>query len=148
MEKVENIRPLTLVPRTAGLSARELRWVEQAFSVLHVALIALPIVAGIDKFTRVLVDWRQYLAAPLGRLFGEELLLLGAGGIEVALGLLVAFKPSVGGWALAAWLWLIVANLLLAGGFLDIALRDLALSLGAVAVARLGALVEAREPPV
>lgn len=40
---------------------------------------------------------------------------------------------------MAIWLWLIIINLLVAAGFYDNALRDFGLSLGAVALARLGA---------
>jgi hypothetical protein len=37
----------------------------------------------------------------------------------------------------ALWLWGIILNLLLAGGFYDVALRDFGLSLGALALFRL-----------
>jgi hypothetical protein len=60
------------------------------------------------------------------------------GGLELALAAIVAFKPRYGGYLAAIWLWGIVVNLLLAGGFYDIALRDFGLSLGALALARLG----------
>jgi uncharacterized membrane protein HdeD (DUF308 family) len=59
------------------------------------------------------------------------------GAIEIVAGLIVAFKPSFGGYLVAAWLWGIIINLLLVPGFYDIALRDFGLSLGALALARL-----------
>jgi len=59
------------------------------------------------------------------------------GAIEIVAGLIVAFKPSFGGYLVAAWLWGIIINLLLIPGFYDIALRDFGLSLGALALARL-----------
>jgi hypothetical protein len=37
----------------------------------------------------------------------------------------------------AVWLWAIIVNLLVAGDYFDIALRDFGLSLGALALARL-----------
>ncbi len=64
-------------------------------------------------------------------------LMLGVGVIEVIAGLIVAFAPRVGAWIVAIWLCLIVANLLTMSGYLDIAVRDFGLSLGAVALARL-----------
>jgi hypothetical protein len=68
--------------------------------------------------------------------------------IEILAGLLVAFTPRVGGWLVALWLWAIVANLMLMPGFVDIALRDAALSLGALALARLAVQYQdAVEPP-
>jgi len=38
----------------------------------------------------------------------------------------------------AAWLVLIIANLLMTPGYYDVALRDLGLALGALALGRLG----------
>ena len=68
--------------------------------------------------------------------------------IEILAGLLVAFAPRLGGWLVALWLWAIVANLMLMPGFVDIALRDAALSLGALALARLAVQYQdAVEPP-
>jgi hypothetical protein len=54
----------------------------------------------------------------------------------VVAGIIVAVKPSIGGWIVAAWLWGIIINLLLI--YFDIALRDFGLPLGALALARLG----------
>jgi hypothetical protein len=59
------------------------------------------------------------------------------GVLEVLTGVLVVFRPAVGGWLAAAWLWVVAGNLMLLPGHYDIALRDLALSLGAMALARL-----------
>ena len=56
---------------------------------------------------------------------------------RVAAGLVVAVRPRVGGYLVAAWLTGIIANLLLLGGHGDVALRDLGLLLGALALARL-----------
>lgn len=42
----------------------------------------------------------------------------------------------------ARWLWAIIVHLLLVPGYFDIALRDLGLSLGALALARLSPLFE------
>jgi uncharacterized protein involved in cysteine biosynthesis len=62
---------------------------------------------------------------------------MGVGIIEIVAGLIVAFKPSIGGHIVAAWLWGIVVKLLLIPDYFDIALGDSGLSLGALAVARL-----------
>jgi uncharacterized membrane protein HdeD (DUF308 family) len=63
--------------------------------------------------------------------------MLAVGVIEIVAGLLVAFRPQIGGWIVALWLWGIIANLLLIPGYFDVALRDFGLSLGAVALAQL-----------
>ena len=49
----------------------------------------------------------------------------------------VWFKPRIFAYVVAAWLFLIIANLLLIPGFYDVALRDLGLALGALALGRL-----------
>jgi hypothetical protein len=49
----------------------------------------------------------------------------------------VAIKPGLGAAVVMLWLWGIIATPLLIPGYYDVALRDLGLSLGAVAPARL-----------
>jgi len=70
--------------------------------------------------------------------------MLVVGVIEMVAGILVAIKPSVGAYVVAAWLWAIIVNLLLIPGYFDVALRDLGLSLGALALAMLAAQFEER----
>jgi hypothetical protein len=112
----------------------------QAFQLLYFGFIVAPIVAGLDKFFHLLVNWDQYLAPTIAGFLPitPHTFMLAVGVIEVAAGIIVAVKPSVGGLVVAAWLWGIIINLLLIPGYFDIALRDLGLSLGAVALARLG----------
>ena len=50
---------------------------------------------------------------------------------------MVAVRPKVGGYLVAAWLAGIIGNLLLLGDRYDVALRDFGLLLGALALARL-----------
>jgi hypothetical protein len=63
--------------------------------------------------------------------------MLIVGVIEIVAGLLVFFRPQIGAYVVALWLWGIIVNLLLIPGFYDIAVRDFGLSLGALALARL-----------
>jgi hypothetical protein len=116
-----------------------LRGAHQAYRMLHVAFIVLPIVAGFDKFTDALVDWDRYLAPGLARIstIASHQFMQLVGLIEIVAGLLVAVRPAVGGYVIAAWLWAIAVNLLLGPGSYDVALRDIGLSLGALALARL-----------
>ncbi len=111
----------------------------QAYQILHVAFIVAPVIAGIDKFFHVLVNWDQYLAPAVARLlpFGAHTFMSIVGVIEIAAGLVVALKPRVGAYVVSAWLLGIVINLLLAGSFFDVALRDFGLALGALALGRL-----------
>ena len=66
------------------------------------------------------------------------------GVVEIAAGLVVAVAPRFGGLLVAAWLGGIILNLLLAGGYGDIALRDFGLLIGALALSRLAAAHAAR----
>jgi len=50
---------------------------------------------------------------------------------------LVAVKPRLGAPVVAAWLSLIIVNLVTMGSYLDVALRDLGLALGAASLWRL-----------
>ena len=111
----------------------------QAFRILHAGFVVAPVLAGLDKFFNVLVDWERYLAPVATDVlpFSARSLMLAVGVVEIAAGVLVALRPRIGGYVVAAWLWLVIVNLLVAGGFYDIALRDFGLSLGALALARL-----------
>jgi hypothetical protein len=121
--------------------------VYQAYMILYVGFIVAPIVAGADKFFQFLVNWDQYLAPIVTRVLAIEAhtFMLAVGAVEIVAGLLVALKPSIGGYVVALWLWGIIVNLLLIPGYYDIALRDFGLSLGALALARLAAVMERTE---
>jgi len=111
----------------------------QAYQILRFGFTVAPIVAGLDKFLHLLVNWDQYLPPVVNRLaggHGHELMLL-VGVIEIVAGIGVFVKPKVFAYVVAAWLVLIIANLLMIPGYYDVALRDLGLALGALALARL-----------
>ena len=81
----------------------------------------------------------MYLAPAIAKLspVSPHDLMLAVGVIEIIAGILVAIKPRIGAYVVAAWLLGIVINLLIFPGFFDIALRDFGLALGALALARL-----------
>ena len=111
----------------------------QAFHILRLGFTVAPIVAGLDKFFHLLVNWDQYLPPVVNNLtrgHGHQL-MLAVGVIEIVAGLGVAIKPRLFAYVVSAWLLLIVANLLLIPGYFDVALRDFGLSLAALALARL-----------
>ena len=111
----------------------------QAFQILRFGFTVAPIVAGLDKFFHLLVNWDQYLPPFVNNLTGGHghQLMLAVGVIEIVAGLGVAFKPRIFAYVVSAWLLLIVANLLMIPGYFDVALRDFGLSLAALALARL-----------
>ena len=116
----------------------------QAFTLLRVGFAVAPILFGLDKFFHVLVDWDRYLAPEFTDLFDAQAhtLMYAVGAIEIVAGLVVALRPRIGGYLVAAWLAGIIINLLLIGDYYDIALRDFGLLLAALALARLATAVD------
>ena len=111
----------------------------QAFRILQVGFVVAPILAGLDKFSHLLVNWDQYVPSFVAQLspIGVHNLMLVVGVVEIVAGLGVAWKPRIFAYVVAAWLAIIIANLLLIPGYFDVALRDFGLFLGALALARL-----------
>lgn len=111
----------------------------QAYQILRIGFTVAPILAGVDKFLHLLVNWDQYLPPVVNRLtggHGHELMLV-VGVIEIVAGIGVFLKPKIFAYVVSAWLVLIIANLLMIPGYFDVALRDLGLALGALALGRL-----------
>ena len=123
------------------VSVRSAEPAYQAYRILQAGFVAAPILAGLDKFFHVLVDWDKYLPAIANRMVGGHghELMLAVGVIEIVAGVGVALKPRVFSYVVAAWLWAIIVNLLLIPGYYDVALRDFGLSLAALALGRLSA---------
>jgi hypothetical protein len=113
----------------------------QAFQILHWGFVAAPFLAGIDKFFNWLTHWESYLSPLFARLspLGAQATMRVVGVIEMIAALLVAVRPRVGAYVVAAWLVGIMLNLLALGHAYDVALRDLGLMLGALALGRLSA---------
>ena len=115
----------------------------QAFLLLRIAFTVAPILFGLDKFAGVLTDdWTKYLATQFNDLIpgsAQDAMYM-VGVVEIAAGLLVAINPRIGGLIVAAWLAGIILNLLLVGGYGDIALRDFGLLLGALTLSRLATM--------
>src|SRR3954453_14101486 len=112
----------------------------QAFTMLRTVFTVAPILFGLDKFVNVLTDdWTRYLASEFNDIIpgsaADAMHIVG--GVEILAGLVVAVAPRFGGMLVAAWLGGIIVNLLLVGGYGDIALRDFGLLVGALALSRL-----------
>ena len=135
-------RPAERAGRALGADPRF-----QAYSLLRTGFAVAPILFGLDKFFDVLVDWPKYLAPWINDIApgsaGDFMYFVG--GVEILAGLVVALKPRYGAYLVAGWLGGIIVNLLTHSGYYDIALRDFALLIGAVALGRLAA---AYDPPL
>jgi uncharacterized membrane protein YphA (DoxX/SURF4 family) len=117
------------------------------WSTLRIVFGVVPIVAGLDKFTNLLVQWEKYIAPIFANMlpFSGRTFMYIVGIIEIVAGLGVlatrwtrTFASIVG-----IWLLCIAVNLLL-GGFYDIAVRDIVMAISAFCLARLSAVVPSR----
>jgi hypothetical protein len=117
----------------------------QAFLLLRIAFTVAPILFGLDKFVGVMNDdWERYLAPEFNDLIpgsAEDAMYI-VGAIEIAAGVVVGVAPRFGGLLVAAWLGGIIVNLLLVGGYGDVALRDFGLLVGALSLSRLASSPE------
>jgi hypothetical protein len=113
----------------------------QAFLLLRTVFTIAPIAFGLDKFFGLLTDWEQYLAPWIDDLVpgSAHQAMLVVGVVEILAGVLVAVRPSIGAYVVAAWLFGIIVNLVSMGDYYDIALRDFGLMVAALALARLAA---------
>jgi uncharacterized membrane protein YphA (DoxX/SURF4 family) len=109
----------------------------QAYQILKFAFTVAPILAGLDKFTNFLTNWSQYLSPLVSKIIPASTFMPIVGVIEIVAGILVAVKPRIAAYVVSAWLFLIIINLLTIPGYFDVALRDLGLCLGALALGRL-----------
>jgi uncharacterized membrane protein YphA (DoxX/SURF4 family) len=104
----------------------------------------VPIVAGLDKFTNILVNWESYLNPLVLNLIpiGAHTFMGIVGVIEIVAGILVLARPRLGGFIVMAWLTCIALSLIADGKNLDVAVRDLVMAIGAFTLANLSAIGE------
>src|SRR4051794_5070639 len=135
----------TPLPRAATLRDDP---VAQATLLLRIAFTVAPILFGLDKFANILTDdWTRYLSPAFNDIIpgsaADAMHIVGV--VEVIAGLVVAVAPRFGGLLVAGWLAGIIVNLLIVGGYGDIALRDFGLLLSALTLARLAGVTPERD---
>ena len=113
--------------------------VDQVTTIMRLTFGLVPIVAGADKFTHFLVNWDQYLAPQIANIipFAPHTFMMIVGVIEIIAGLLVLAKPRLGSIIVCLWLLGIAFNLLIGGQYLDVAVRDIVMAIGAFSLFRL-----------
>lgn len=107
----------------------------------------VPIVAGLDKFTNILTHWDQYISGGFAKFlpFEASVFMLIVGVIEIAAGVLVFWKTRIGAYVVAAWLVSIALTLIFSWSYVDVAVRDLVMAIGAFSLAKLSTENEAVE---
>lgn len=104
----------------------------RAFELLYVCFIVTPFITGLGKLAGAIANWADFVHPSLA---GPDQVLgfvKGLGVLELALALVVALHPRIGGFAVAAWLGAGIINLLAIPGHYGIALACFALGLCAI----------------
>ena len=99
----------------------------------------VPIVAGLDKFTNILTDWTNYISPGFAEVLpisvGSFMMMVGV--IEITAGILVFYKTEIGAYVVMTWLISISCTLLFSLSYIDVAVRDIVMAIGAFTLARL-----------
>ena len=122
-----------------------------SYWALRATYVIVPLLSGLDKFTNLLAYWPRYLSPAAARLipFSPSTFMRIVGVVEIVAALIVLSKYArIGAYIVMAWLICVALNLV-AVRMYDIAVRDLAMAVGAFALARLeevraGSTVHAR----
>lgn len=110
-------------------------------TLMKYVFVIVPIVAGLDKFFNILVQWDTYLApSTLDILpFSGATFMMIVGVIEIVAGIIVLVKTQLGAYIVSAWLFLIALSLLFPWHHPDVAVRDIVMAISAYVLARLSA---------
>ncbi len=120
---------------------------DRAWWVLRVGLGVGPIITGADKFFNKITDWGMYLSPLATKLVPvtTATFMHIVGVVEIVAGIVVLSKwTKLGSYIVMLWLVGIAVNLLTTGMFLDLAMRDVEIALGAFALTQLSAVRESR----
>jgi hypothetical protein len=117
-----------------------------AWWALRIGLGGAAFLAGLDKFFNLLANWEMYLSPLAERLLpvsGAAFMHV-VGVIEMIVGLMILTRwTRIGSYIAMLWLVLIAVNLIFAGAFFDVAVRDLEMAIAAFTLAR---ITELRQP--
>jgi len=117
---------------------------------LRVLFGFVPIAAGLDKFFNLLTNWEAYLNPLATKIIPVSAVTFMhiVGVVEIAAGIVVLSRfTKLGAYVVTLWLVAIALNLLVMGKFLDVAVRDLGLSVAAFSLAQLTAVREEGTSP-
>jgi uncharacterized membrane protein YphA (DoxX/SURF4 family) len=120
--------------------------IDQTWWALRLTYGLVAFLAGLDKFFGILVNWESYLAPAATDLFplSAASLMRTVGVVEMIVGVLILTNwTRLGAYVASVWLLVIAATLALSGSHFDVAVRDVAMAIGAWTLAR---LTEVRQP--
>ena len=116
-----------------------------AWWTLRIGLGFAPLLAGLDKYFNLLTNWEMYLNPLIPRLLhvSAPTFMHLVGVVEIAAGVLMFTRfTRHAAYIVMAWLLAIAGSLVAQGLFFDVAIRDVEISIGAFALAK---LTEVRE---
>ena len=111
---------------------------ERAWWVLRIGLGVGPILAGLDKFFNFFTNWGMYLNPLVPKLLHVQpnTFMHVVGVVEILVGILVLTRYTrYAAYVVMVWMWGIAANLVSQWAFLDVAVRDVEISLAAFTLA-------------
>ena len=117
----------------------------QSWWTLRITYALVAFLAGLDKFLNLLADWDKYVSPAVASLLpvSASSIMPAVGVIEMLVGILILSRYTrAGAYIASAWLVAIALNLALMQVF-DVAVRDVAMAVGAWTLAR---LTEMRQP--
>src|SRR5215510_5136673 len=120
---------------------------DSAWWALRIGLGVGPFLAGLDKFFNLLADWGMYLSPTVAGLLpmSPTAFMHVVGVIEMIVGLAILTRwTRTGAYVASAWLVAIALQLVTTGMFLDLAVRDVEIAIGAYTLARLTEWRQAR----
>ncbi|HUP11622.1 MAG TPA: hypothetical protein VM187_05410 [Niastella sp.] len=122
--------------------------IRSVFKIMKLTYGLVPMVAGLDKFTNLLTNWEHYLnpAVASALPFSPHTFMMIVGVIEIAAGLIVLSRPVIGGYIVMAWLALIALSLIATPDYLDVAVRDLVMAVGAFSFVQIAKVVLGTNP--
>jgi len=116
-----------------------------AWWALRLGLGLGPFLAGLDKFFNLLTNWQMYLSPNVERIvpMSGAAFMHAVGVIEMIVGIAILTRwTRLGAYVAMVWLIAIAINLASTGMFLDLAVRDVEIAIGAFTLAK---LTEAQE---
>lgn len=113
---------------------------DSAWWALRIGLGLGPFLAGLDKFFNILTDWTAYLSPVAQSILpvSAPVFMRAVGVVEMAVGLAILTRwTRLGAYVAMVWLVAIALNLVTAGTYFDIAVRDVEMAIAAYTLARL-----------
>jgi uncharacterized membrane protein YphA (DoxX/SURF4 family) len=119
------------------------RRLNSSWWALRIGIGLAAFLAGLDKFFNILTNWSMYLSPLAARLLPirENAFMHLVGIVEMIVGLAILTRwTRIGAYVASVWLLLIAINLVTSGGFFDLAVRDIVISIAAYVLAQMTAL--------